>query len=220
MTTRTLDAVAATLLSLCLASSAVAGPALSWNLSRDIMHGTPNNNPNGPWTYMMSATPHVESSYSVLNQFSAPCPFNGGTIPSTRCWQDAGGYKPVLLVADQPVTANGIALSEAVPIAYPSPTQAVIVRWTSPLNGIARIAGRLSDIDASCGDGVRWSLDQHNTTITQGTINNTAPGFGRTFSTKASVVVGTPLYLIVESGPQANGSCDPTEIDLLITMQL
>ena len=155
MLLRTSSALAAALLGLCLSGSIMAGPAFSWNLSRDIMHGTPNNNPNGAWTYMFSATPHVESSYGVLNVFDAPCQSGGGPIPSTRCWRDNAAFKPVLLVADQPMTVNGVTLAEGVPVAYPSPAQAVIVRWASPFTGIARIAGRLSDIDPSCGDGVR-----------------------------------------------------------------
>ena len=220
MTFRTLPAVAATLLALCMAGPAQAGPALSWNLSRDIMHNTPNNNPNGPWTYMWSATPHNESTYFAFNVFDAPCQSNGGQLASTRCWRDAvQGFKPVLIVADQPVTAGTVPLSVGVPIAYPGPTQAVIVRWISPATGIARIGARLSDIDPSCGNGIQWSIDKHNTTIVQGNITNTTPGYGRSISTKASVAVGDPLYFIIEAGSAANSSCDPTEIDLLITMQ-
>ncbi len=207
--------VAASVVTLATIGMAHAAPALSWNLSRDLMLNTVGNNPDGVWTYMSSATPHVESTYQPMLSFSQPCPFS----TATRCWRTNSGTDPTVLISDISQQILTFPAQAAVPIIHPGPTSAVIVRWTSPVTGTVKVRGRFSDIDSACGNGVKWFLDKGNTILLNGSLVNTGSGDGITFAQTTTVLTGDSLYFIVNRGANNDYVCDSTELDVLITHQ-
>lgn len=212
--------VAASVVTLATIGMAHAAPALSWNLSRDLMLNTVGNNPDGVWTYMWSATPHQEATYQPLGSFTQPCNFGVGTFASTRCWRDANSnFEPDVYISDISQQILSFPAQAAVPMIHPGPTSAVIVRWTSPVAGTIKVQGRLSDIDPGCGNGVKWFIDKGNAILTSGTVVNTGAGEGKTFAQTTTVANGESIYFIVNRGANNDHICDTTELDVLITHQ-
>src|SRR5439155_20644957 len=98
---------------------------------------------------------------------------------------------------------------------HPANPQMVIVGWKSPTSGSVTITGGVASDDATCGDGIRWYVDQANTTLAEGA---TPRGGSASFPTglQATVQIGTYLYFIVDAGANGNISCDTTRLDVSI----
>ncbi len=80
---------------------------------------------------------------------------------------------------------------------------AAIVAWRSPIDAAIRLAGSV-EVDGSCGDGIRFSVDRGSETL-ETFVLESGP---RTFSLGLQVRTGDVLYLIVEPG--ADSRCDTT----------
>jgi len=202
-----------------LSTSAIAGPALSWNLSRDIMLHTTATNPDGVWTYMSAPMGSLlqQGTYTALSQFQLPC----AGILQSRCWTTPAANGPLVFVSDIDQPTYVFNADAGVPVVAGNSTDAVVVRWTSPFSGNIKISGRFSDITSNmwCGDGVNWHIAKGNNTLASGALNFTTTPDGKVFSLSTNVNSGTNINFIVDAGPNGDSTCDATELDLLITQQ-
>ncbi|MCB1088552.1 MAG: hypothetical protein KDM63_16060, partial [Verrucomicrobiae bacterium] len=101
---------------------------------------------------------------------------------------------------------------------HPSPTQASVISWRSPVAGSATISGKVQDVHPECGNGVTWALE-----VRRGTTREVlASGV-----TKAAEIIdigtheavrvrpGDAVAMVV--GPRdGNHVCDLTAVDLVI----
>jgi len=162
----------AVLLSTLVFSSPAFPQPFSWNLSRDVM--TPSVPPttylslnptvptppaNGAWSFAKLQS----GTYSLLPSYNPLCGGATVTPPTLVCWEDARGVLP--LIAASPTNTvnenNGFSnfdLIQGMTQIHPSNTARVVVSWRSPVAGSVRILGRIADIDAACGDGVRLRI--------------------------------------------------------------
>ena len=204
--------------------SAVAGPALSWNLSRDMFLSAtgisqPQGvNPVGAWTFMHGPYPS-----QLLPTFQSPC---ASSFPTNRCWRDATSNLEPSVFINELTQMVGTAFEDAaMPKMHPAPTSPVVVRWTSPIKGRIQMLGRFSDADhgsfGSLGDGVTWKIVKNGVTAGPfGATNSTSiTGDGDTFYWQVSVKPGDVIDFIVEAGPNQDYFYDTTELDVLITAQ-
>lgn len=209
------------LTALLLSSSAtMAGQALSWNLSRDMMTGI-TTNPKGVWSFMQTQTLHSSGLYTLLPTYSTPCVHASlALINFLNCWQDstAIGTSTAIGVTTKTTSFSTIpVLSRGIPFLHPGSDRSVVVRWKSPVSGNINLVGRISDIDSSCGDGIDWFVDYQNTTLVSGTIAN---GAGATFfKQNVPVLKGKSLYFIIDRGINNEHRCDSTNLDVIITHQ-
>lgn len=208
---------------LALLSAAQAGPALSWDLSRDTMlnsavsnphaGATSGSNPNGTWSFMTSPTPMPLSSHVLLSNYEDPCaPFG---VANFACWR-------TFTLNEPNVTMSGVTQSihsAGVVTIHPNAAQTAIVRWTSPLAGPIQMLGRFSHIN-TCGDGVRYYIYKNGNQLLSGALRNLGSGSGKTFNRNLTVGVGDKLSFVVDAGANSDHYCDSTDLDLLITQQL
>jgi hypothetical protein len=106
---------------------------------------------------------------------------------------------------------------------HPSPLAGVAVTWTSPITGRVRVAGKVTDGHAVCGDGIAWSLSSTggkapgeigSGTIANGGMQTLAEGTGGSKLGSIDVVAGEQLQLAIL--PKVEYSCDTTRIELEI----
>lgn len=185
----------------------IAGEALSWNLSRDMMKGN-NTNPKGTWAFMDTETLHNASSYVLLPSYSTKCVTPGGDMNELSCWQDITNDYDLIGVLTKTADKWMVLL-------HPGKDRAaVILSWKSPISGRVDVLARISDFNSSCGDGIDWYLDKGSSTVKSGTIN----GNGQTFlAQKILVSQGQSLYFIIDK--RNDNECDWTLLDVLITSQ-
>src|SRR5581483_11337349 len=73
------------------------------------------------------------------------------------------------------------------------------------------------DLDANCGDGVDWFIDDNGTTLLSGSFpNGGSSAFDGTVS-HVDVVPGDSLVFLVGPGPGGDDSCDSTAANITIT---
>lgn len=218
----TLRLVACALTALSI-GSAMASPALSWNLSRDIYlaetQGSTSTNPVGAWTFMSV----VGTTYTALNA-GQTCSANVG---SAMCWTPAVGQFPIIWTNDTTHLSPPSAMWDAaLAHLHPGWPEAAGVRWTSPINGKVDILGRFSDVDPGLmngSNGVSWRIVQNpgNVILQSGTaFDTTGIGDGDTFKVLGlSVSQGDTVEFIVDA-KSGNIAHDTTDLDVLITSQL
>lgn len=197
-------------LGLALCSQAMAGQALSWNLSRDILKaGT--KNPSGVWSFMKNdSADHNPAHYALLPTYNKPCIWNGAIGQwVSYCWEDS-----TTLV----IVGVGGKTRAYIPTLHPNYYTFSIVRWKSPITGKVTVSGRFSLLDNSGVTGINWFIDNDTNTLAQGSLNTLLEG--NTFLLQdVAVKKGESLYFIVDP-KDATPYYDTTGLDLLITAQL
>jgi hypothetical protein len=196
-----------------------------WDLSKDLRAANTeisfNQGSNGVWYFMESATlTHDPRIYSFIPEYVAPCIGNPSDKPTEglACWRD-----PSHTFDRTPLIGFNFTNQAQFPLYFPLPAHAVymhpapdrfaIVAWKSPLRGSVRISGAFSDLNASCGNGVLWSIDKGSRTLAAGDLPN---GGAQDFEIPSvSVSEGQVLYFVVD--PKAGDYvCDTTMLDLTI----
>jgi len=203
--------LASTLALLSFANSAMAGQALSWNLSRDMMNGIATN-PKGVWAFMQNAPGNDDpANYTLLPTY---CPAPCESYPAAF-WRDPSSAAGIS-ITKKTYVFSGYTLPKGIPHAHPGTENQVIFRWRSPISGTISLLGRVSDISPACGDGVTWYLKNGSATLLSGVLPNGTTG--STFvALDLPVTKATRLYFIIDKS--ANYFCDSTNLDMLITSQ-
>jgi hypothetical protein len=194
------------------ANTAIAGEALSWNLSRDMADNI-TKNPSGVWAFMQNTTGvHEPSNYTFLKKYSTSLKPSGSSYPMIN-WI-GNGDQPYIGIPSKTYNWRKIATKGVVHLHPADNGTQPIIRWRSPINGTISVLGRVSDVDGDCGDGVNWSLEQGSNVLQSGFID----GNGSVFSVQdLEVTKGTDLYFIVDMSD--NHACDTTNLDMIITSQ-
>ena len=203
-------------LALLSVNTAMAGEALSWNLSRDMMTSI-KKNPSGAWSFMQNSSDlHNPANYTLFPNHSTTC---NGSFP-LNCWRNTtdGIFGYIGIPTKNYTWASGgktLTATKGVVHTHPGPNgNAPVLRWKSPIAGTISILGRVSDVDNTCGDGVLWSLESDTTVIDSGAVN----GDGAVFSAQnLHVSKGASVYFIIDMG--ADWRCDTTNLDMVITSQ-
>ncbi|OWK46564.1 PSD1 and planctomycete cytochrome C domain-containing protein [Fimbriiglobus ruber] len=105
--------------------------------------------------------------------------------------------------------------------AHPGSATDVALVWTSPVAGSIELRGKLTDLDASCGDGVTWELrvipvPGGAASLAAGTIDNgRAEEFGRAKILTTHVSPGDRIELVVKR--RAEYTCDTTGLEFVVS---
>jgi len=221
--------------SLGLCASAFAGEhdrsALVWNLPNDLLKTSNqisfNQGARGVWYFMQSASfEHDPVLYSFLPDYEALCQISSGgfpnpeTVPGLPCWKNLSQPADNLPQADLNVTnttqvRHGLAFPPHAFAIHPGPTGFAIVAWKSPIRGRVKVSGSFTDLNATCGNGVIWTIDQGKTKLASGEVNADSQSFNLS---QVHVAPGQVLYFVVDP---RNGDyfCDTTQLKLTVTAQ-
>ncbi len=141
-------------------------------------------------------------------------------LQGVMSWQAAGGL-PSLTVNQNPDAkplATYILPPKSVCV-HPGPASGVAVGWKSPISGVVRVSGLVSDADIAAGDGVAWILDHRTAAgpreLAKGDLANAAKAtFGTDKPVQVSVRPGDILQLLIL--PKMAHTCDTTHLELSI----
>jgi hypothetical protein len=102
---------------------------------------------------------------------------------------------------------------------HPGPKTDVGVVWTSPVAGDVEIAGKLTDFDPNCGDGIAWELRRVTAPGDAKRLASGAVGNGGSFELDkkpiaASVAAGDRLVLFVRRNGEY--TCDTTGVEFTV----
>jgi hypothetical protein len=146
--------------------------------------------------------------------------------PGVRTWRGSPDC-PNLQVnrTDQDVTILTYKLPAKSVAMHPGPTGGVAARWTSPVTGTVRIAGRVADADPSGGDGVTWAVEARTgaggSILTKGEIPNGGTQQltqGATPERLVEVAVRPGDEIDLQVLPKGEYTCDMTTVELSITL--
>jgi hypothetical protein len=108
---------------------------------------------------------------------------------------------------------------------HPGPTSGVAVAWQCPVAATVKVAGRVADIDPSCGDGVAWrvehrGMDGVRRELAAGDIPNGGasvfdPANPASHLASVDVKPGDRVELLVL--PKGSHICDTTLVELTVT---
>ncbi len=197
-------------------------PTKKWNLAHDFRTYPNQKNPNPDsygdshvWYFMESGSlSHDPTSYTLLPSFTK----NEFFVDGLQAWHGpvASGNNNFLPLVGLNTTgflqhAETITWPAGDINVHPLPDRMVAVGWRSPISGEVAAGGSVNDLDATCGDGVKWYIDRGSSTVIQGVLPN---GGHQSFAAKTKVGTGEFLYFIVS--PNANYWCDSTGLNINI----
>ena len=120
---------------------------------------------------------------------------------------------------DQKVTVSTFTLPPRSVAVHPGPRNGVVVSWKSPVDGVVKLSGRLTDADASGGDGIAWAIDLRHGVLTRGLAAGSFPNGGN------QALAGTTLNAIEVKRddliqllvlPNAEYTCDTTHVEMTV----
>jgi hypothetical protein len=170
----------------------------------------------------MESSSHVrDGNYRLLPNYSRTY----HDIPGYKAWygtdfsscdEEPGDLPTVSLNANaSPITVCGhIHIPPHAVDVHPFAGRMAIVGWKSPVGGTVHISGKFVDLDATCGNGIRWFIEQGTSKLARGKIQNGGRDIRRGLS--ASVVPGDFIYVLVDPLSR-DYSCDSTRLVLSIT---
>jgi len=162
------------------------------------------------------------SDYRLMTTLEA----NASGKTGVRVWR-GGRDCPNLLVnrTDQDVSILTYKLPAKSVSMHPGPAGGVVARWTSPIAGNVRIAGRVADADTACGNGIAWAVqarsDAGGMILSKGEIPNAGGQLltqGATPERLAEVSVRPGDEIDLQVLPKGEYSCDTTTVELTITL--
>jgi hypothetical protein len=200
----------------------------AWHIPEDVL-GTHNQlsfnqGAKDVWYFMESlAADHDPLTYKLLHDYEAPCDNLGAFKPVVggACWEGShvladGQHSPFITVnfTDHPLPISVDWPAESL-FLNPSPESLAIVAWKSPDSGRVRVMGSFAQFNATCGNGIRWSVDKGGDTLASGDI--ASGGGSQTFDLKdVTVKRDDVLYFTVDS--LGDRFCDEAPLNITITM--
>lgn len=201
----------------------------SWNLSRDMIAGI-SSNPTGVWSFMENSG--GAATLLPPPNYQEPCS-NFVTNPAVfNCWVHVDVPLPVPPVLPVLSPIIGISSSETVqstgpsffelkqgmPYLHPGGLQKpAIISWTSPIAQTVAIMGSVSNIDGTCGDGIRFHIGKSISPKRVTKWINVAAGSSAVGVVPSiSVAANEKIFFVVDAGIAGEKSCDSTTLDILI----
>ncbi len=169
---------------------------------------------------------HDPILYSLLPNYEALCQIsslgfpNPETVPGVPCWQKLLELTDNLPQADLNVTnttqvRHDVAFPPHAFAIHPGPHGFAIIAWRSPIRGKVKVNGSSTDLNAACGNGVIWTIDQDKTTLASGEVNANSQSFNLS---QVHVAPGQALYFIVDP-KDGDYFCDTTQLRVTIAAQ-
>ena len=186
----------------------------SWSMPGDFAVPPSNPNPDSGgetvWAFESGpvASPHDRATYALMNNPVTGC---GGVYG----WQ---ADSPILGAPIAEANTSDVACGALPPgsfAVHPASDRNVYVVWTAPVSSRYTVSGTLADLNATCGDGVDWFVDQNGGTIDSFAMDNGSPDHPFDEGTLA-LEVGDSLVFGVSSGPDMQ--CDTTGLTINIAL--
>lgn len=213
------------------AARASAAPCAGWSLVDDFRITPQQANPspdrcgNGAvWSYMQSATLAYETSTYTTTGMIFSDSRNGiaGLEGWAGSYDDAGkGGLPAMVFNSTRQTQHPLTVTfpPHVVSVHPAPNRLAVIGWRSPISGEVAITGGVTDLDATCGNGIAWAIQQNAATLARGVIPNGGAQSVQTGAlgdlTHVPVTAGDFLYFVVD--PNGDYTCDSTGVSFQIT---
>jgi hypothetical protein len=125
-----------------------------WNLTNDAL------------PRFADATNPLADVWHFFDTAAAPTLFttmmrDAGNVKGVHLLRGAEEWPSVFVnVNAQPVTAFVTVKMPAKSLAlHPGPRTGAVVAWTSPIDGVVSVTGRVQDLDVGGGDGIAWTLE-------------------------------------------------------------
>lgn len=232
-TRRAVAASATALIMVGLAGAAsrpadAAGGATVWTVADVFTASTPTNpspdaagNP-GVWT-LAQGLGFDTGTYQPLTTYADPnCGFAG-----LRAFSDPSGLPLVgyngtgrAIVNEAGTCATPFSIPAAGVTVHPMANDAIVM-WTSPVDGLVDITGRLFDADTNCGNGIGYRIGLMPAggtiaaTLTGGAFaNGGSSSIDSSATTAVAVAKGSRIILDVDD--EGDTTCDSTNVDLTI----
>jgi hypothetical protein len=201
---------------------ATSPPVMRWKLALDL-RTRPNHNPfpshlGGPavWSLRESRSLTRDGRYRLLPTFSSKF----GAVGISAWHGSTPNCVPLPAIGVNTTTTAKPLCTGHVPaleaFVAPDATHMAVVAWTSPFDGNVTIShDAISDLDASCGDGVSYYVDL-GTTTNLASITLANGGGTELPQVTQSIEPGQSLYFIVDPGPSHNIGCDITQLQITI----
>jgi hypothetical protein len=143
-------------------------------------------------------------------------------IPGLHVWKgDTDTPSLTVNTTDKELSFITIKMPPRSVAVHPSPSAGVAVGWQSPLTGVVRLAGRVVDADAVCGDGIAWVVQHRHAAGVRDLASGDIPNGGmQVLSTgkdgerlaEVEVQAGDSVLLVVL--PKMTHACDTTVVEL------
>ena len=187
---------------------------LQWKLAVDY-RTNPGTNPfanylGGPKVWSLREGTQRNGNYDLLPSYSSTFGASG-----VSAWHDdtSGCYRTPVIASntvDAPESICGANIPGNATWVAPSASHMAVVAWTSLFDANVKITAGVADLNASCGDGVRFYIDKGTTSLSSITLVNANALMLQPITT--AVTFGQPLYFIVDAGAKGDASCDATQL--------
>ena len=143
--------------------------------------------------------------------------FGGKT--SVNGWKRQGADLPIVASnsAKEAVQLHGLIPAGGI-IMHPTPQEAVGAVWASPMTGTVTLSGKVTDLDANCGNGFGWWLELRHegraVVLARGEIDK--GGKADLPATQTKVEQGDQIILFIDPRA-AEHTCDTTGVALIIS---
>lgn len=191
---------------------------LQWKLAVDY-RTHPGTNPfadyrGGPKVWSLREGSSRNGDYQLLPTYSARFVASG-----VSAWHDdTAGCMRTPVIAANTINAPASMCNAQIPsnatMVHPSSSQMAVVAWTSLFDGTVNISSGVADLDPSCGDGVRFSVDRGTTELSAITLTNANALMLDPITTP--VTFGEPLFFIIDAGLAGDAACDTTQLVVTI----
>jgi len=136
--------------------------------------------------------------------------------PELVSWAPDKDDHPSLTVnlSEQPQNYSTISHPALAVSVHPSPKDAITIAWRSPVTADVTVSVLVEDIDKNCGDGVSWSIERGDRTLSRGDVANGGTPAQEIVTT--SVQAGQLIRLVI--APRQTYFCDSTRVDLTVRL--
>ncbi len=208
----------------------------------DFPDGAAPTNPDGAWTLMYSLD-LTRTSSGNFRKMTTYDPDYGG-VTGANYWQsptfsEPGPLQEVVLGKNNTGTDDpfGLPLPRGAVGLHPLTSRAVVLAWTSPIDGVVNVSGAVTDGDPS-GDGIDWHVLRaptgpcgapadacpHASALTEltgGDLPNGAQQFSDGSPANAlnglSVATGNTIYVVVGPGSSGDYFSDSTVLNVKVS---
>jgi hypothetical protein len=154
----------------------------TWNVAQDFGLAPEQGNPNpdscgnpGVWWFLQATSFREPSTYTPLPEFIADAFGVPGAEQWQGTWDSDGGLNKLPAIGINAtggmVHFVGIRWPDGKVRVHPLPGQPVVVGWRSPTAEPVLVRLALADLDPTCGDGVRWSVNLGSHVLTSRSVS-------------------------------------------------
>jgi len=133
-------------------------------------------------------------------------------------WQGDQALSVLANSSDNAVRIPGLMKPHSI-ATHPSPTQASVIAWRSPVTGLLRIQGDIADAHPECGNGVTWALELRRGTtsevLARGDIRSGEPVSIGPFE-DVRISKGQVIAIVINP-KDGNHTCDLTAVYLSLS---